>query len=103
MFIHQPGNARVCCSRVDLSKVRALKSHEPDAQRGFNDVDTLVSTPLSEVDVSQFLQTLEDQKAKAAVIFGDLSDGKRRVNAAKGPKKRAKPTTGDSAESGDSE
>ena len=69
-------------------QVEALRRHEEPARDEFAKVDQLINVPLSDVDPEDFNLKLEAAKVTAAVIMGDLSDGKRRVNAAKGPKKR---------------
>lgn len=68
--------------------VAALDGHREPALEEFGVVNTLINTPLSDVDPQDFNVKLEASKTKAAVILGDLNDGKRRVNAAKGPKKK---------------
>lgn len=69
-------------------QVAALDGHRDPALEEFGVVNTLINTPLSDVDPQDFNVKLEASKTKAAVILGDLNDGKRRVNAAKGPKKK---------------
>lgn len=63
-------------------------NHETEAINGFERVDVLVSTPLSEVDAADFHNKLEEEKSRASVICGDVRDAKRRITAVKGPQKR---------------
>ena len=46
----------------------------------------MLKIPVSELDPMIVLSDLASEKETAKVISGDVSDGKRRLNAAKGPK-----------------
>lgn len=71
-----------------VPEVAALQGHQSKADAGLMRVQSALETPLSEVDPLHFQQMLETEKTTASPIISDLSDGKRRVNATKGPKKR---------------
>ena len=86
---------------INHLQVDALHGHQQPALDEVDGVNTLVNTPLSEVDPEDFNVKLEASKASAVVILGDLNDGKRRVNAAKGPKKKKQAPAADGSSLGD--
>ena len=47
-----------------------------------------VSRKVSEIDVGEFTSLLESEKKVAAAVEVDVRDAKRRISAAKGPKKK---------------
>jgi len=71
----------------DILQVIALDAHEVPAATGWQRVETYLGAPASEVDPMDFQAKLECEKNEIAVIMGDISDAKRRLSAAKGPKK----------------
>lgn len=46
----------------------------------------MLKIPVSDLDPMSVTSDLASEKDTAKVIVGDVSDGKRRLNAAKGPK-----------------
>ncbi|CAL1148369.1 unnamed protein product, partial [Cladocopium goreaui] len=78
----QDYNVRNCSELVT-----ALDAHEVPAATGWQRVETYLGAPASEVDPMDFQAKLECEKNEIAVIMGDISDAKRRLSAAKGPKK----------------
>ncbi|CAL1133390.1 unnamed protein product [Cladocopium goreaui] len=77
----QVHNVRNCTELVD-----ALRKHEGEALAGFTRTDNLLKIPVSDLDPMSVMSDLASEKDTAKVIVGDVSDGKRRLNAAKGPK-----------------
>lgn len=71
----------------------ALERHQPDAERAFERTEEKLNAPLSEVDPIVFHNFLEEEKPLASEILGDIRDAKRRISAAKGPKKKKGPST----------
>ena len=71
----------------DILQVTALDQHEVPAATGWQRVESYLATPISEVDPMDFQAKMEMEKGKLAVVMGDISDAKRRVSAAKGPKR----------------
>ncbi|CAK9075218.1 unnamed protein product [Durusdinium trenchii] len=73
---------------AELKKVRCLESHVPKARDGSQRVSEKVKTPLSQVDPAAILLLIEAEKELIQPIDTDVKDGKRRVSAVKGPKKK---------------
>lgn len=57
-------------------------------QDGFGECEKRAAKPPSSIDLQEMLSWLEESKKKCKVIDDDVKDAKRRVNAAKGPKKK---------------
>lgn len=56
----------------------------------------MLKIPVSDLNPMDVMSDLASEKDTAKVIVGDVSDGKRRLNAAKGPKpKKSKATAPD--------
>ena len=70
------------------TKKKCLKDHQLPAQDGFAECDQRAATPPSTIDLQEMLSWLEESKKKCKAIDDDVKDAKRRVNAAKGPKKK---------------
>lgn len=60
----------------------------PKARDGSQRVSEKVKTPLSQVDPAAILLLIEAEKELIQPIDTDVKDGKRRVSAVKGPKKK---------------
>lgn len=73
-----------------VSEAKALESHEPKAASGFGKVQQKLEIAVSELDVMEIHHFIEIEKGEAAIIQSDIKDAKRRINAAKGPKKKSK-------------
>ncbi|CAL1172966.1 unnamed protein product [Cladocopium goreaui] len=71
----------------DLKDYNVRDCVEVPAATGWQRVETYLGAPASEVDPMDFQAKLECEKNEIAVIMGDISDAKRRLSAAKGPKK----------------
>lgn len=74
---------------VRLSKVRVLRKHQCELQEEFDDAQEKSNTPLSEVDPDSIHMFVDSKKKFLATVEGDLRDGKRRVTATKGPRRRS--------------
>ena len=74
-------------SHWDILQVDALVGHEFPAGTAWQRVEAYLGTPVSEVDPMDFQAKIESEKGELQVIVGDISDAKRRVTSAKGPKK----------------
>lgn len=81
IFFHQP--------RVRLSKVRVLRKHLSELPEQFDTAVDMSNTPLSEIDPESIHAFVDSKKQFLDTVEGDLKDGKRRVSAAKGPRKRS--------------
>jgi len=81
--------------------VTALESHGPKAASGFGNVQEKLKIAVSDIDVMDIHQFIESEKGEAATIQADIRDAKRRINATKGPKKKAKPAEKSSDEESD--
>lgn len=81
----------------------ALENHKPDAEGGIHRVDELVNKPLSEIDVITYNDQLEAEKKIASVVDVDVKDAKRRISAAKGPRKSKKNKQQNAADDSDLE
>lgn len=79
-----------------------MENHQPKAEQAYKRTEEKVNTPLSAVDAIIFHNFIEEEKQLATEILGDIRDAKRRISAAKGPKKRRAPEKDESG-SGDEE
>ena len=77
----------------------ALKRHRAPSESAIDRLEEVTKRPLSEVDAQELAVTLETEKKAAAPVEVDVRDAKRRITAAKGPKKK----TAKQAESEDDE
>ena len=73
---------------TSLCKVECLEGHVDIAQQLYTDVSEKVNTPLSAVNCHEILAFMEETKKQMHPIESDIRDAKRRVTAAKGPKKK---------------
>lgn len=73
-----------------LCKVNCLEGHVDITAKLYADVSEKVNTPLSSVDCHEILTFMEEIKKRMHPIEADIRDAKRRVTAAKGPKKKKK-------------
>ena len=62
----------------------------PTVETALADVLDYLTTPVSQLDVDHCVEFIENQKAKLKDSDADLRDGKRRVSAAKGPRRPKK-------------
>ena len=69
--------------------MRVLGLHYADLPGLVTGADEKASLPVSQVEPDEIHAWLDDQKPFLAVIEQDLRDGKRRVSAAKGPRKKS--------------
>lgn len=80
--IDQPNN-QPC-----FTKVRVLQGHVATVDEQMQGAAVKANTPMSEVDAPSFQDFVEHAKAPLNEIEVDIRDAKRRINLAKGPKKR---------------
>ena len=80
-----------------------LEKHGRGLPHLFQEADEKASTPLSEVISEEFHDWVDARKPQLNVIEGDLKDAKRRISAAKGPRRKAKANDDGPAGSSDGE
>lgn len=66
-----------------------LHAHQQKLPYAVSDAHEKANTPLSEVDPDTLSDWVENQKPTLHEVEGDVRDGKRRVSATKGPRKKA--------------
>ncbi len=65
-----------------------LHSHRPNLKSGCDEAAAKAALPIGNLDTGAMVNWISESKALAAPIEADIKDAKRRVSAAKGPKKR---------------
>ena len=65
-----------------------LRKHQGELDILFEEADAMTKTPISEIDATAMHNWVDLKKPFLNEIEGDLKDGKRRVSAAKGPRKK---------------
>ena len=70
------------------TKKACLRDHEAPTKAHFAECEQKAATPTSNMDVQHLLNWLQESKASCKIIEDDVKDAKRRVNQAKGPKKK---------------
>lgn len=71
---------------VNISKVNCLQNAIPLVADHVREITDQLSTPLSSVDVSLFMNFIESKKTALKHVDQDLKDAKRRISVAKGPR-----------------
>ena len=77
-------------SHFSTLQVDALEGHDVPSSTGWFRVEQYLKSPISEVDPMDFNSKIDQEKQTIAPIWADIADAKRRVTAAKGPKKNSK-------------
>ena len=85
------------------TKKACLYDHRTPAKEGFAECELKAAIPTSAVDVQQLITWLQGSKNACKIIEDDVKDAKRRVNAAKGPKKKKVVAPPEDASAGASE
>lgn len=70
------------------TKKLCLEDHVDLAGDGFYEAEEKAGTPLTSVVAKDMVDWLEFSKSKLKPLEDDVKDAKRRISAAKGPKKR---------------
>ena len=83
------------------TKVRVLRGHVATVDEMMQEAAVKANTPMSEVDAPSFLDFVEHSKEPLNEIEVDIRDAKRRINLAKGPKKRKIDQPAENEESND--
>ena len=78
--------------------MECLKSHVDTAVKGYEEAAEQMETPVSTIDVQKTISWLETSKARLQPIDVDVKDAKRRISAAKGPKKKRRAAQGSAGE-----
>ena len=65
-----------------------MQAHRPILKEGCDEASAKAAVPISTLDSGEMVNWISESKALAAPIEADIKDAKRRVTAAKGPKKR---------------
>lgn len=68
--------------------MECLHAHRPNLKVGCDEAAAKAAIPISNVNSAELVEWISESKALAAPIEADIKDAKRRVSAAKGPKKR---------------
>ena len=85
-------SSNICLSQTSVpTKKRALREHESAAAGGLEEAERRASIPVSEIDAMQMTNWMSVSKTNLKPIDDDIKDARRRVTAAKGPKKRPAP------------
>ena len=79
----------------------ALDAHRVPASESIARVADYVNKKASEINAGEFSSLLETEKKAAATVEVDIRDAKRRISAAKGPKKRVVATKVESSDGED--
>lgn len=90
MVVHAPIIGIYINWFIPPAQVIALKNHKPTASDGYDRVEELMNKPVTEIDLTTYAAALESEKKTCATVHVDVRDAKRRINAAKGPRKSKK-------------
>eukprot|EP00435_Cladocopium_sp_Y103_P032467 s754_g8.t1 len=80
-------HVRNCDELVDC-----LNNHVPTVERCFAELTDMLQIPASQIDPNQVGEFIDQQKLVLKDVDHDVKDAKRRISAAKGPRRRAAPT-----------
>ena len=79
-----------------------LREHVDPAADYWQECDAEASKPVSSVDQQEMLNWLEERKKVLKPMEDDVKDAKRRITAAKGPKKKSAVAAADDASEAES-
>ena len=72
-------------------EVQCLKGHVPTVDKSFADLMDMLKIPQSQLDPNSVGDFIDNQKLVLKEVDHDVKDAKRRISAAKGPRRRVAP------------
>ena len=72
-------------------EVQCLKDHVPTVDKSFGEVMDILKTPPSQIDPNAVGEFIDQQKLVLKNVDQDVKDAKRRISAAKGPRRKVVP------------